>query len=409
MGFIEEVHGRFMALNGIIVIFLLALSLVVVVRSHREEGWSTRLSREEDLNLDRQLKLLKKPAIKTIQTEYGQIFDCVDMYKQPAFDHPLLKNHTIRESSGSLPKGMIVKEASFVHNPFEIGLKDGGCPQGTVPIRRIQKQDLINSKSLKKFPNRYSSEVVDSPFRLATKGLEPERKYYGTKATLNIWSPKVIGRQAINTNIFLDDDIGGRIQVGCLVNPTLYGDSYPHLHSYWTADDSEKTGCDDILCPGFIQVSKSIPMGLALLPVSEYNGTQYDKDFTIYKDPVSKDWWLLLGDEQIGYWPKTLFTTRFADFATLIDWGGVVYNPGTEAWPPMGSGHFPTEGYTRASYIANILLIDEDGNHEKFDELLVSNYVESPDCYLVLTTTSVPIGGYSMLFGGPGGKCPFRE
>ena len=28
-----------------------------------------------------------------MQTKYGDIYDCVDFYKQPAFDHPLLKNH----------------------------------------------------------------------------------------------------------------------------------------------------------------------------------------------------------------------------------------------------------------------------------------------------------------------------
>ena len=29
-----------------------------------------------------------------MQTKYGEIYDCVDFYKQLAFDHPLLKNHT---------------------------------------------------------------------------------------------------------------------------------------------------------------------------------------------------------------------------------------------------------------------------------------------------------------------------
>ncbi|WJZ82238.1 hypothetical protein VitviT2T_002012 [Vitis vinifera] len=32
-------------------------------------------------------------AVKTIKTKHGDIYDCVDFYKQPAFDHPLLKNH----------------------------------------------------------------------------------------------------------------------------------------------------------------------------------------------------------------------------------------------------------------------------------------------------------------------------
>lgn len=32
------------------------------------------------------------------QSEDGDIIDCVDINKQPAFDHPLLKNHKIQAS-----------------------------------------------------------------------------------------------------------------------------------------------------------------------------------------------------------------------------------------------------------------------------------------------------------------------
>ena len=30
------------------------------------------------------------------QKEDGSIIDCIDIYKQPAFDHPLLKNHKLQ-------------------------------------------------------------------------------------------------------------------------------------------------------------------------------------------------------------------------------------------------------------------------------------------------------------------------
>lgn len=30
------------------------------------------------------------------QDSYGVVFDCVDIYRQPAFDHPLLKNHKLQ-------------------------------------------------------------------------------------------------------------------------------------------------------------------------------------------------------------------------------------------------------------------------------------------------------------------------
>ncbi|KAF6172846.1 hypothetical protein GIB67_035400 [Kingdonia uniflora] len=40
---------------------------------------------EDDIELDKQLKLLNNPVVKTIKTEHSAIFDCVDIYKQPAF------------------------------------------------------------------------------------------------------------------------------------------------------------------------------------------------------------------------------------------------------------------------------------------------------------------------------------
>lgn len=33
-----------------------------------------------------------------LQKEDGDIIDCVDIHKQPAFDHPSLKNHKIQVS-----------------------------------------------------------------------------------------------------------------------------------------------------------------------------------------------------------------------------------------------------------------------------------------------------------------------
>lgn len=52
----------------------------------------------------------------------------------------------------SFPKGLI-NEASTSSIPFQkLGLRSGGkrCPQGTVPILRTQKKDLIRAKSFSK-------------------------------------------------------------------------------------------------------------------------------------------------------------------------------------------------------------------------------------------------------------------
>ncbi|KAK1285472.1 hypothetical protein QJS10_CPB20g00478 [Acorus calamus] len=48
--------------------------------------------------IDRLYGVINKPAIKTIESVDGEIIDCVDILKQPAFDHPLLRNHTIQVS-----------------------------------------------------------------------------------------------------------------------------------------------------------------------------------------------------------------------------------------------------------------------------------------------------------------------
>ena len=44
----------------------------------------------------RVILILKSNMFFPPQTEYGDVIDCIDIYKQYAFDHPMLKNHTIQ-------------------------------------------------------------------------------------------------------------------------------------------------------------------------------------------------------------------------------------------------------------------------------------------------------------------------
>ncbi|XP_075112850.1 uncharacterized protein LOC142182498 [Nicotiana tabacum] len=107
------------------------------------------LPNQEDLELEKRLKLLNKPAIKIIKTKYGDIYDCVDFYKQPAFDHPLLKN---RNYYPQMKPSSYMKESDSTISTSKMfprtGLPDGGCPVGTVPVRRTTKEDLIRHKLL---------------------------------------------------------------------------------------------------------------------------------------------------------------------------------------------------------------------------------------------------------------------
>ncbi|KAG6495573.1 hypothetical protein ZIOFF_043399 [Zingiber officinale] len=119
------------------------------------------------------------------QDEYGITFYCVDIYKQPAFDHPLLKNHTLQIKSTSFPKSMNNNSSS------EILKLPRRCPQGTVPIRRTTKEDLIRAKQIQQTQlidlkdtnvptNGYSAGVTFST-------RNGPAKFYGISADLDVY------------------------------------------------------------------------------------------------------------------------------------------------------------------------------------------------------------------------------
>ncbi|XP_026439852.1 uncharacterized protein LOC113338696 [Papaver somniferum] len=104
-------------------------------------------SKEEDTELDKKLKILNKPPIKSIQTKTGHTYDCINIYKQPAFDHPLLKNHKIQMKPNVI-QGEQIDEPIFNTVSSIVRSKLEGCPSETVPIRRTTKEELVNAKYL---------------------------------------------------------------------------------------------------------------------------------------------------------------------------------------------------------------------------------------------------------------------
>ncbi|XP_048444521.1 uncharacterized protein LOC103929668 [Pyrus x bretschneideri] len=125
-------------------------------------------AKQSTLEVHKKLKLLNKPRVKTIKSEDGDTIDCVDIYKQPAFDHPALRNHTIQitpnfreasapsPSSSSSPSPSASNHVQNDHNSSQqllsqIWQRSGSCPDGTIPIRRIQRRDLLRATGLEHF------------------------------------------------------------------------------------------------------------------------------------------------------------------------------------------------------------------------------------------------------------------
>jgi hypothetical protein len=65
-------------------------------------------------------------------------------------------------------------------------------------------------------------------------------------------------------------------------------------------------------------------------------------------------------DQVLGYWPSSIFTD-LASNATTVSFGGEIYDSGQSGHhttTQMGSGHFPSEGFGKASYFRNIQYMD---------------------------------------------------
>ncbi|KAM0933074.1 putative neprosin [Dioscorea sansibarensis] len=196
-----------------------------------------------------------------------------------------------------------------------------------------------------------------------------------------------------------------QIAVGWTVNPSTYGDKNTRLLTSWTVDSYEKTGCVDMRCPGFVQVSQIVTLGGAYNPVSTYNGTQHGIEIYIFRDPMTKDWWFAYGPDRIlvGYWPGKIFT-GLSDHASLLDFGGTAGNNQGADVPPMGSGHLPIEGLGKACFFIKVRHLNSDNQFIDLPIFDISPYVSSP-CYglglYMKTDTSY---ADMFFFGGTGGS-----
>ncbi|KAL4198477.1 hypothetical protein AMTRI_Chr03g46090 [Amborella trichopoda] len=379
--------------------------------------------------VQKHLRRLNKPPVQTIKSPDGDTIDCVRTHHQPAFDHPFLKNHTIQMRPSFHPEGLY--SANKVSGPKQASISQtqlwhltGRCPQGTIPIRRTTRDDILKASSVKTFgkkkhrsmplpPKSADPDLVNESGHQHAIAYVQGDKYYGAKATINVWEPKI--QQSNEFSLSQLWILGGSfgedlnsIEAGWQVSPDLYGDNNTRLFTYWTSDAYQATGCYNLLCSGFIQINSDIAMGASIFPVSGYRGSQYDISILVWKDPKEGNWWMQFGNDYVlGYWPSFLFS-YLADSASMIEWGGEVVNSepdGEHTSTEMGSGHFPDEGFSKASYFRNIQVVD--GSNNLRGPKGIGTFTEQSNCYNVQNGYNGDWGNY-FYYGGPGknSKCP---
>ncbi|KAL1552101.1 hypothetical protein AAHA92_12943 [Salvia divinorum] len=417
-------------------LLLAFLSLQCESTSLNYTKYSQRVSSLRLERIQRHLDSINKPPLLTIQSPDGDMIDCVHKRKQPALDHPLLKNHKIQKTPPEMPRGMKtaetdgVRESNSSGNVWQMWHQKGRrCPKGTVPIRRSTVHDVLRAKSLYHFgkkSSRYAaatpaSRRADAPDVVSGNGHEHAIAYttgsgevYGARATINVWDPSIeeVNEFSLSQLWLLSGSFDGSdlnsIEAGWQVSPELYGDSRPRLFTYWTSDSYQATGCYNLLCSGFIQTNSRIAIGAAISPVSSTGGNQFDVTILIWKDPKLGNWWMGFGDSTlVGYWPTELFT-HLTDRATMVEWGGEVVNsqPNDQhTSTQMGSGHYAEAGFGKASYFRNLEIVDSDNSLSSARD--ISTLAENTNCYNIKSGYNNEWGTH-FYYGGPGKspECP---
>ncbi|XP_076885042.1 protein neprosin-like [Bidens hawaiensis] len=394
----------------VLVLFSLLFSPIFPLKDFQEENeTSVGDNKLKNMKLIKaRLRKINKPFVKSIKSADGDIIDCVLFHLQPAFD--LFES----EEKMSLTLPELPKGHDNVGNKPELkqlwNSKGESCPNGTIPIRRTSASDIVSFSKFKKKYNR--KDTPSSSGHEHAIGYVNNGEFYGARAILNIWKPNVTELDFSLSQIWVLAELPGRpvntLEAGWQIFPLNSSFSYlPRLFTYWTPD-AYQSGCYNMLCQGFVQTSQKFSLGAAINPISTYGGQQYDVAFMIWKDLKSKDWWLRVGNEVMGYWPRTLFTD-LQDHATTVEYGGEVSSElnfdSRHTTTGMGSGHFQNEGFGKAAFIRNLEVVDSDNTLREVSNL--NTFAESPNCYGVQSGYNGVWRNY-IYFGGPGynPNCP---
>ncbi|PSR96895.1 Very-long-chain 3-oxoacyl-CoA reductase [Actinidia chinensis var. chinensis] len=337
------------------------------------------------------LGLKHKGTVKTIKSGDGDVIDCVDIYKQPAFDNPLIKDLQMEPSS--YPNGMNKME-DFPPELIQDWRKNGECPEGTIPILRIRTHRRSPPVHLhgRQLNHSFAGPVVLHQYATVS---ERGSTYRGAYGSISVWEPWTEASDFSLSQIWVVQD-----------------HDPPNLNTVeagWIRDSYRTTGCYDLgRCGGFVQTNRRFLIGGRIEPISVYNGQTNEIIISIFKDSNNGNWWLSLQGFAIGYWPGSI-VPGLANGANAVHWGGEITGsrPDHHTTTQMGSGHFSFEGFGKSGLVKNIGVVDSSNIQR--DAVITNQLASNPKCYDLNYQGNMGTNfGSHFYYGGPGysAQCP---
>lgn len=189
-----------------------------------------------------------------------------------------------------------------------------------------------------------------------------------------------------------------------------FGDSFVRLQVEFFSEglkiENFKGGWDG-LRKGFVYYEKALyGPGIALMPLSTPNGTQYYSVFRIQRSPKG-DWWIAHNGYWLGYYPSEYFDLINSK-ACDISWYGEVLDKTPTDWTAtdMGSGEFADKGIAYASHIRNMTYYDPISGLATVPLNMGSMGPADIACYTKSDILLDALGAPHFFLGGPGGDAP---
>jgi len=353
----------------------------------------------------------------------SQTIDCIPIMQQPAVRMLGLTSIAEPPSAPATAPGQ-ASQAAVLPSQLPAGKTQDafgnslGCQGDTIPMLRVTLEQMAHFKTLHDFFEKGPDGAGQAKDPSVVPPATATHKYvfyyqtvnnHGDEADINLWRPDVYTDIGEIFSLAQSWTIGGSgaatqtAEVGWQNYPALYGTESSVPFIYYTADDYNKTGCYNLTCGAFVQVSSAITLGAAFTPASysvPNNSTQHFLPFQ-YK-LANGNWYLFYNGTEIGYYPGSVYKGgQLTKYSTLLEFGSE--SVGTTVWPAEGSGQFGAAyGYDEAAWQKNLFYINTS-NVSVWDSLTYD--APSPACYTgspAHYSSSLGWGIY-FYFGGPGG------